>query len=280
MKDNYVADIGDYGKYALLRHLTGTGEDGTAPPALGVVWYLTEHTEENNDGRHTRYLEDRDAYRALDPVLFDHLTDIIARARHHAVRDDGTPTPRSVAEVERRGILPPGTRFAAAPVAGRGCPVATRAECRAAWWAAAASAVRGADVVFLDPDNGLFPDGMTTRRINADKSAAPHEVAHLLGRGQAVVLYHHLDRTKGGWPVRRAQILRAIRDAAGPAADRVSVLRIAAFSSRAFILITPPGHRFADRLHVRHEGFVQLADGVKGMHGRVHIDEVGVSHPA
>lgn len=120
MKDNYVADIGDYGKYALLRHLTASREDGTAPPALGVVWYLTEHTEENNDGRHTRYLEKADAYRALDPALFDHLTDIIARARDHAAGRDGTPTPRCVAEVERVGILPTGTRFAAAPVAGRG----------------------------------------------------------------------------------------------------------------------------------------------------------------
>jgi hypothetical protein len=130
MKDNYVADIGDYGKYALLRHLTASREDGTAPPALGVVWYLTEHTEENNDGRHTRYLEKADAYRALDPALFDHLTDIIARARDHAAGRDGTPTPRCVAEVERVGILPTGTRFAAAPVAGRGWDDDQSHQCR------------------------------------------------------------------------------------------------------------------------------------------------------
>ena len=54
MKNSYVGDIGDFGKYGLLRHLcgvTGKGTDGD-PLRLGVVWYL-------NEGQGTDYLTDK-----------------------------------------------------------------------------------------------------------------------------------------------------------------------------------------------------------------------------
>ena len=42
MQDQYVGDIGDFGKYGLLRHLTGMRGDAAPEDALrlGVVWYL------------------------------------------------------------------------------------------------------------------------------------------------------------------------------------------------------------------------------------------------
>ena len=44
MQDQYVGDIGDFGKYGLLRHLFGRPEGADAAPEdalrLGVVWYL------------------------------------------------------------------------------------------------------------------------------------------------------------------------------------------------------------------------------------------------
>ena len=44
MRHEYVGDIGDFGKYALLKALAGN--DLT----LGVVWYLNVVNESNNDG--------------------------------------------------------------------------------------------------------------------------------------------------------------------------------------------------------------------------------------
>ena len=46
MKNQYVGDIGDYGKYGLLRFLSNHGI------RIGINWYLTEN-DRSNDGRFT-----------------------------------------------------------------------------------------------------------------------------------------------------------------------------------------------------------------------------------
>ena len=51
MKNQYVGDIGDYGKYGLLRFLANKGIK------IGVNWYLTEN-DLTNDGNKTDYLKD------------------------------------------------------------------------------------------------------------------------------------------------------------------------------------------------------------------------------
>ena len=44
VQDRYVGDVGDFGKYGLLRALCG------GDLTLGVVWYLYPDEEANNDG--------------------------------------------------------------------------------------------------------------------------------------------------------------------------------------------------------------------------------------
>ena len=63
MKNQYVGDIGDYGKYGLLRFLAGHGIK------IGINWYLTEN-DRSADGKFTDYLK-RPEERIYDPVLFD-----------------------------------------------------------------------------------------------------------------------------------------------------------------------------------------------------------------
>ena len=50
MKNQYVGDIGDYGKYGLLRFLAERGIQ------IGVNWYLTKD-DGSTDGKFTKYLE-------------------------------------------------------------------------------------------------------------------------------------------------------------------------------------------------------------------------------
>ena len=50
MKDQYFGDIGDYGKYGLLRFLAKKGIK------IGVHWYLTP-SDGSNDGKFTDYLD-------------------------------------------------------------------------------------------------------------------------------------------------------------------------------------------------------------------------------
>ena len=50
MKNQYIGDIGDYGKYGMLRYLEKSGVK------IGVNWYLTEN-DDSNDGKFTTYLD-------------------------------------------------------------------------------------------------------------------------------------------------------------------------------------------------------------------------------
>lgn len=52
MQNRYAGDVGDFGKYGLLRCLCGE------PPllSLGVVWYLVSDEQCDQDAKHTRYL--------------------------------------------------------------------------------------------------------------------------------------------------------------------------------------------------------------------------------
>ncbi|MCR5214529.1 MAG: hypothetical protein K6E10_08925 [Eubacterium sp.] len=50
MKNQYVADVGDFGKYALLKYLEDSGIK------LGINWYLIED-DDTNDGQIVAYLE-------------------------------------------------------------------------------------------------------------------------------------------------------------------------------------------------------------------------------
>ena len=58
MQDRYTGDVGDFGKYGLLRWLCG---QDAAPLRLGVVWYRADSSIINadppNDGKHVEYLQ-------------------------------------------------------------------------------------------------------------------------------------------------------------------------------------------------------------------------------
>lgn len=71
MKNQYFGDIGDYGKYGLLRHLAGQGL------SISVNWYLTPD-DASNDGSIRGYLS-KEEDRRYDPELFDVLREMCAR---------------------------------------------------------------------------------------------------------------------------------------------------------------------------------------------------------
>ena len=58
MQNRYTGDIGDFGKYGLLKApcLPGGGSDA-GELSLGVVWYLFADAESNTDGGLVHYLD-------------------------------------------------------------------------------------------------------------------------------------------------------------------------------------------------------------------------------
>jgi hypothetical protein len=82
VQDRYAGDIGDFGKFALLKGLQ-KAIGGT----LGVVWYRVVDEQHNNDGKYVGYL-DQNKFKSLDDALLGGLTKV-AKGR-----------PRSIAALE------------------------------------------------------------------------------------------------------------------------------------------------------------------------------------
>ena len=85
MKNQYVGDIGDFGKYSLLRAFSDRGI------RVGVNWYLTED-DGSNDGKFTGYLEKGDL-RKYSPKVFDALKKVVSKPD------------KSVEDIEKSGII-------------------------------------------------------------------------------------------------------------------------------------------------------------------------------
>ena len=223
VRHNFVNDIGDYAKYALLRALCASSQ-GTAH--LGVIWYLTDHIEHNNDGRKRAHLLTA-GWEDLDPDLLTTMRRIEGAAR---TRDQ-----LNVNLIETSDILPPDTAYFSEPVPRVRGTAAERSSERAAWFERARKAMARSNLVFLDPDNGLAVRSVPVTSPQSNKYATAAEIAALLETGSGVVLYQHGSRMT--WQAQRQDI--CIRIAAATDLDLViRTLRFGAFGARAFFCVT------------------------------------------
>jgi hypothetical protein len=169
MKEQYVGDINDYRKYALLRILADGGRI-----KIGVCWMLTEGDGTTN-GSKTAYLDKPERYRAADPELFDLLRSAIAR-------QDG----RRLAAIEASGAIPGAVYFNDLLPDDR--------VGREAFMAAQLNALRDAELVFFDPDNGLEVGSKPKGRKESSKYLYLDEVEQTYVAGKSIVLYQHFPR--------------------------------------------------------------------------------------
>ena len=137
MQDRWVGDIGDYGKYALLRALCGTPEFPNPEIQLGVVWYYTENT--GSPAATTRdYLTGHGTLTrmsSLDQHLYDNLQFFINEEnwRVELVKE------RNILPVERENYF--------------SCPVGTYGN-RVGWCKKAIKGMHNVNLLFLDPNTG------------------------------------------------------------------------------------------------------------------------------
>lgn len=175
VQNQYVGDIGDYGKYGLLRAVAASGF------RLAVNWYhvvpsdASEKTagskatirRKQDDGKYISYLDEPEKYRQYDPELFDCLSGIVKENR-------------SIDALEKSDILE--ALFFHDEL--------TNAD-RMAWHHKALVDTADADVVFLDPDNGLETAKMRARGRKTEKHVTWQEARDYYDRGQNVILYQH-----------------------------------------------------------------------------------------
>jgi len=192
MQDRYVGDVGDYGKYGLLRVLAQA--TGPNPLRLGVVWCLVPGEIHNQDGKHVSYLRDERRFRKCDPELFESLRSMIGDPA-------GTrrESKRAVAAIESSSILPANTIFYNAALEYTCAQsLQTRPGVREGWLRAALDCTAKAEIVFIDPDNGIECSSIRQRSLRGPKFAFGDDIARFAApaRGQSLVIYHHTNRRK------------------------------------------------------------------------------------
>ncbi|MCY3646928.1 MAG: hypothetical protein OXH07_08145 [Chloroflexi bacterium] len=203
MQDRFVGDIGDFGKYGLLRALTGTYPAAEPRLSLGVVWYRNaDEVGSPSDGQRLSYLDKPAQYEDCDPILFASLRGIV---------NDGR---RSLSAIEESGILGENARFSDRPMAHH------------------------EDVVFLDPDKGLA----FSAQQNSPEHAHISDVASLADISQTVVIYQSFGRQKGDTHGRQMRRWTAELQLLLPDRETPRVLRFRPWHPRAFIVMPSRVH--------------------------------------
>lgn len=178
MQNRYVADIGDYLKLAILRALAlGRG--------LGVVSWIFPDERHNADGGHREYLERQNEWKHFDPDLFEALLEIEKEKK------------RDVRALEKAALLPNAV-LTSDPVPCEVRPFSLRPAERSKWLAGIKKKLKDCNLVFLDPDNGIGPEGLKLTRRRAGKSVTIKEIKALQESNRAMVVYHHQTRFQGG----------------------------------------------------------------------------------
>ena len=236
MQNCYVGDSGDFGKYGLLRALAGMGKSSTFGTRLrlGVVWYHYPDEPDNPDGNRTAYLKatgsKRDRFRDCDPPLYDALKRLVDENR------------RNVYAVQQCGILPMDTLYYGVSLSYRRSEDrAERQAKREHWLAGALEAVSEADVVFVDPDNGVASEKVVPWRKTGPKYVFMDDLRQLYQRRKSLIIYHHLGRN-GTAEQQMARRACELQQGLG-LSTRPPALRWRRGTARVYFIVGQPPHQ-------------------------------------
>jgi len=223
MQDKYAADIGDFGKFILLKQLLVA-----SPPQmrLGLNWYnVTTDEEPNNDGQHLKYLnhsyKKSILFKQCDPVLCEQLKSLVEYDR------------RSIAHLEDSAILPANTIYFSESIPLHPSDFKVRVSQRNSWFDRSAKVLSGVNAIFLDPDNGIQTPNVTKAQARMVKYAFLDEIKGLFDLCGFVVVYNHSNRSPQ--EVYRQKFIDA-HEAVG-SGSMMRVLRFKRFSVRDYVFL-------------------------------------------
>lgn len=211
MKEQYVGDVNDYRKYALLRLL------GRSGLRLGIFWMLTPN-DERSDGNKLGYL-DQPKQERNDPELFA----LLRRVRNE-------PDARRLILIEDSEILP------RAVFVNTSVPEPLFE--RQIWFKQASAALADTDLILFDPDNGIEVSSVGKGRRNSSKYVYRDELAATYHAGHSLLVYQHFQRKE------REGFIRDVADDLRRVASDAEIWAIRT-SHVVFMLMIQPRHRAA-----------------------------------
>jgi hypothetical protein len=169
MKDQYVGDIGDYGKVLIMKHLADLGFK------IGVNWVLTKN-DNRGDGKHRDYVDysGKDCLCCCDEKVF---SDICLLAKKKKAD-------RDIGDLENliRGFTGSVVFYSKKYIGGQ-----KRKTYEDDAFAKLSPDL--ADLVFFDPDNGVDgEEGMSSKHVYF------FDLKRYWERKQSLLTYHHLGR--------------------------------------------------------------------------------------
>lgn len=160
--------------------------------------------------------------------------------------------------MEAANILP--EAIFASEVIPTGGPFMQRRQARQAWFHAVQRTVEDADLLFVDPDNGLEPAGFRHGLPKAGKNITLDELRALAKPGRCLIVYHHHTRRVGGHHAEIEYWADRLRECGFATAD---ALRAKPFSPRVFFLLDAPAdvRQRADEVAVDWQGLITWHPG-------------------
>jgi hypothetical protein len=238
MQDRYFGDVGDFGKFGLLRLLCGSGESELR---LGIVWYLFPDESHNQDGKHVAYLQEaRNRFRDCDVPLYDGLRSLLVDAQGQIIQAH-----RRISTIESSGLLPNDTAFFSDPLSyPSGLSISQRRSLRERWFSAALARTASADLIFLDPDNGIECASVSSTGLKGPKYCYLEEIASFIERDQSLVIYHHLNRS-APHPKQNQEMITRLYEKLNLVAKgfEATALIFSRGSSRAYFILTAHRHK-------------------------------------
>lgn len=201
MQVGQIGGIGDFGKFALLRHLMKDRR-------LAVCWYLTSESDATNHrDRHFDYLKRPDDFRHFAPEVFDQLVEF----------DGGS-----------RALIDPLTELHMSRILENAVFLRQRvprpASLRGQWLDALVESVRGTNLVFLDPDAGIQGKRLTPGHV------ALEEIAALRLPDRALIVGHQ----QSG---RRSEVKFIADQMRSLGCDPVEIIRLRLVTSRFYVIV-------------------------------------------
>ncbi|MBN1195338.1 MAG: hypothetical protein JXA08_08355 [Methanomicrobiaceae archaeon] len=234
MQDHYVGDVGDFGKYGLLNTVLECGGGGVR---LGVNWYYVKGPkQENGDGGYTGYLypenKNWEKFERCFPEIYVKLKKIV-EWKKNVDSNQG-----AIAAVERNEVIRGPVSYYSEPVNTPHLHHTRREEAREEWFAGSLVCLSDADIIFLDPDNGIQPDSLKKSHARAGKYFFRDECREYCAHGASLILYHHRNRKP---KEEYGADIRKLHQAIDPSA-KVFILRFTRFSVRDYIFIAQKEH--------------------------------------
>lgn len=177
MQNRYAGDVGDFGKLGLLREISRSGL------RVGINWYLVPNESHNADGKHIGYITNP-RYNGCDDALRISLKAIVNGQRNVSALQTMNLIPNAVYYHEM--LYSPSQTFS-----------------RRDWHIKALEVLQSADVVFLDPDNGLLVKSVSAGSRKSNKYVIPNEIDDYFVAGKSVIIYNHRCREEESVYLRR-----------------------------------------------------------------------------